>query len=272
LSLFLCHIIKVHRVSTTSLLKVCKSLGGIQHLHPNFKGVYSKLPSFSVSRWPSAIMPPYVAAKSSHVLKTMFKTSWPPQGTNPLCKGSRHCRWDLAASMTSRVGINDNFINNLPLCHWWQQLMLPLWACSHFVIISPFVFISPPLASMAKGDHISVSGISDHYSLLPLSICTILGPVCMPGVTILSPLSSFSSLVNSRCVNIFERPYTWLAIWQPSSLLWSTSPICNCSVFLIHTCFLASVLWAFDSSSVLAFLDELYRKLLTCCFWVLQQY
>ena len=113
--------------------------------------------------------------------------------------------------------------------------------------------------------------ITAHWYLLPLSICTILGLVSMPGVTIFSPLSSFSSLMNSRCVKVFERPYTWLAIWQPSSLLWSTSPICNYSVFLIHTCFLASVLWAFVPSSVLAFLDELYENLLMGCFCVLQQ-
>ena len=71
---------------------------------------------------------------------------------------------------------------------------------------APFVFISPPLASMAKGVHLPVSEISDHCWLFPLSICTILGPVCMPGVIILSPLSSFSSLMNSRCVKVFERP------------------------------------------------------------------
>ena len=99
--------------------------------------------------------------------------------------------------------------------------------------------------------------------LLPLSICTILGPVCIPRVTILSPLSSFSSLMNSRCAKVFERPYTWLALWKPSSLLWSASPNCNCSVFNIHTCFLASILWAFvPSLSLLVFLAELYVSLL----------
>ena len=117
-----------------------------------------------------------------------------------------------------------------------------------------------------------ISWDSCKLLLLPLSACHDPWTYLNAWRTILSPLSSFSSLMNSRCAKVFERPYTWLAIWQPSSLLWSTSPICNCSVFLIHTCFLASVLWAFDSSSVLAFLDELYRKLLTCCFWVLQQY
>ena len=85
---------------------------------------------------------------------------------------------------------------------------------------SPFVFISPPLASMEKGVHIPMSEIFDHCWLLPLSICTILGPFCIPGVTIISPLSSSSSLMNSKCDKVFERPYTWLSIWNSSSLLW----------------------------------------------------
>ena len=148
--------------------------------------------------------------------------------------------------------------------------MLPLWECSPFLFISPSVFISPPV-SMEKGVHIHVSKIIDHFSLLPLSICTIIGHVCIPGVTILSPLSSFSSLMNSRCVKVFERPYTWLAVWQASSLLWSNSLICNFSVFFIHTWFLEYVLSAFVPSSVLAFLDELYRKLLKGYFYEIQQ-
>ena len=61
--------------------------------------------------------------------------------------------------------------------------------------------------------------ITADWYLLPLSICTILGPICIPGVTILCPLSSSSSLMNSRCAKVYERPYTWLGIWQPSSLL-----------------------------------------------------
>ena len=152
-----------------------------------------------------------------------------------------------------------------PCWHQWQFHQqyppLSLMTTTHAPPMSmlPFDFISPPLESMEKGVHIPVSEISDHCWLLPMSKCTILGPVSMPGVTILSPLSSFSSLMNSRCTKVFERPYTWLAIWQPSSLLWSASPICNCSVFLIHTCFLTSVLWAFVPSFVLAFLDELSR-------------
>ena len=56
---------------------------------------------------------------------------------------------------------------------------------------------------MAKGVHISAFEITDHCSLLPLSMCPILGTVCIPGVTILSPLSSSSSLVNSRCAKVF---------------------------------------------------------------------
>ena len=129
---------------------------------------------------------------------------------------------------------------------------------------APLLFASLPLSSSLPlwhqwqrvSTYLCLESLNTaHWYLLPLSICMILGPVYMPRVTILSPLSSFSSLMNSRCVKVFERPYTWLAVWQPSSLLWSTSPICNCSVFLIHTCFLAYVLWSF----VLAFLDDLSR-------------
>ena len=109
-----------------------------------------------------------VASRSSLVgtgaLSTRYKVL---QGTNPLCKGSKTQQggtwwhqWHPVGALQVHVGINDNFINNLPFCHWWQQLMLPLWACS------PFVFISPPLASMAKGVHIPVSEISDHCSLV----------------------------------------------------------------------------------------------------------
>ena len=36
------------------------------------------------------------------------------QDTNPLCKGSRHCRWDLVASMTSRGAPAS------PCWHQWQ--------------------------------------------------------------------------------------------------------------------------------------------------------
>ena len=162
----------------------------------------------------------------------------------------------MLASMTISSTISPFVIDDNNSCSPYEH-------APPFFYISPFVFISPPLASMEKGVHILVSEISDHCWLLPLSICTVLGPVCMPGVTILSPLSSFSSLMNSRCAKIFERPYTWLAVWQPSSLLWSASPFCNCSVFLIHTCFLASVLWAsVPSLSLLVFLAELYVSLL----------
>ena len=35
-------------------------------------------------------------------------------------------QWHPMGPLQVHVGINDNFINNLPLCHWWQQLMLPL--------------------------------------------------------------------------------------------------------------------------------------------------
>ena len=64
---------------------------------------------------------------------------------------SRYIKTSHVGPLQVHVGINDNFITNIPLCHWWQQLMLPLWACSPFVCISPFVFISPPLVSMEKG-------------------------------------------------------------------------------------------------------------------------
>ena len=81
-------------------------------------------------------------------------------------------QWNLVGPLQVHVGINENFISNIPLCHWWQQLMRPLWARSPFVCISAFVFISPPLASMEKGVHIPESEISDH--------CWLLTDICSP--------------------------------------------------------------------------------------------
>lgn len=60
-------------------------------------------------------------------------STWPH---NCCCHQVQALSW--LASMTI-------YSNNLPFCHWWQQLMLPLRACSH-------LNLSPPLASMAKGD------------------------------------------------------------------------------------------------------------------------
>ena len=84
--------------------------------------------------------------------------------------------------------------NNLPLCHWWQQLMLPLRACSH-------LNLSPPLASMAKGDINCIS--SQHIcKQLPLSSCILIiwfyGPVYTNWAT--CSLSSLGSSMDPKCL------------------------------------------------------------------------
>ena len=84
--------------------------------------------------------------------------------------------------------------NNLPLCHWWQQLMLPLRACSH-------LNLSPPLASMAKGD---INCISSQCicKQLPLSTCILIiwfcGPVQTNSATY--SLSPLGSSMDPRCL------------------------------------------------------------------------
>ena len=70
----------------------------------------------------------------------------------------------MLASMTISPTISPFVIDDNNSCSPYEHAPL-------FVCISPFVFISPPLASMAKGVHIPVPGISEHCWLLPLSIC-----------------------------------------------------------------------------------------------------
>ena len=41
-------------------------------------------------------------------------------------------QWPLQVPCWHQWQFNHNSINNLPLCHWWQQLMLPLRSCSPF--------------------------------------------------------------------------------------------------------------------------------------------
>ena len=93
-----------------------------------------------------------VASRSSLVGTWTLSTGYKElQGTNPLCKGSKALQggtwwlqWHPVRPLQVHVGINDNFINNLPLCHWWQQLMLPLWACSPFCLhLSLCLHLSP---------------------------------------------------------------------------------------------------------------------------------
>ena len=170
--------------------------------------------------------------------------------------GDRH----LAGASTMVTSMTSN-----PCWHQWQfhqqSPPLSLMTTTH----APPMSMLPFCLHLSLCFHFSPFGINgkgcphtcvwDLWSLLTAPPINMHNPrTCL---YVWTPLSSFSSLMNSRCSKVFERPYTWLAIWQPSSLLWSTSLFCSCSVFLIHTCFLASVLWAFDPSSVLAFLDEL---------------
>ena len=120
----------------------------------------------------------------------LYKGSKGLQGANPLCKGSRHYSWDLVASMTSYGATTS------PCWHQWQfhqqYPLLSLMTTTHVPPVSMLSFCLhvslcchlSPLESMAKGDHISSYETTDHWSLLPLSTCTILGPVCIPGVTI----------------------------------------------------------------------------------------
>ena len=60
---------------------------------------------------------------------------WPLQGSQ---YRPRYCSYWRVLSSSYYQGCHQlQSINNLPLCHWWQQLMLPLRACSH-LNLSPF--------------------------------------------------------------------------------------------------------------------------------------
>ena len=153
--------------------------------------------------------------KISRVFSIIPRTPWPQQGlqghqiTN--C-GSKDIPWghckSMLASMTISSTISPFVIDDNNSCSPYEHA--PLFSASLLLSSSvPLwhqwqrVFTYLSLKSLITAD----------WNLLPLSICMILGFVCMPGVTILSPLSSFSSLMNSRCAKVFERPYTWLAVW-----------------------------------------------------------
>lgn len=79
----------------------------------------------------------------------------------------------------------------------------------------------------------------------------------------------------------FERHHNGLAIWQPSPLQWSTSPMCHCSVFFIHIweCPCSSTLVLCDlilsalflSHGSLGFLAELSNTFLMGCLFDFQQ-
>ena len=88
---------------------------------------------------------------------------WPLQGSHIIIiryKASNICCWHQGQYTIWYWHQWQSTVNNLPLCHWWQQLMLPLRACSH-------LNLSPPLASMEKGDLNCIS--SRHlYKQLPL--------------------------------------------------------------------------------------------------------
>ena len=55
---------------------------------------------------------------------------------------------DTKTHRHTSIGINDNLVNNLPLCHWWQLQSSPLERAS-FVHKSP-PFSSLPLPSLFK--------------------------------------------------------------------------------------------------------------------------
>ena len=78
-------------------------------------------------------------------------------------------QWQLNGHCKSLVGINDNLINNLPLYHWWRHPCNN--SCSDKIMLPLSSSFSPPLASMAKGTHMSMLL---HMSSLPsvhLSTC-----------------------------------------------------------------------------------------------------
>ena len=129
------------------------------------------------------------------------------QGTarcKPLCKGSRHFK----ALQVGLGGINDIS---------WGHYKSMLASMTISSVIFPFVIddnksCSPcehaPLLSSSlplwhQWKRVSTylylkSLITAHWYFLPLSTCTILGPVCMPGVTILSPFSFVPFYMNKK--------------------------------------------------------------------------
>ena len=100
-------------------------------------------------------------------------------------------QWQLNGHCKSLVGINDNLLNNLPLCHWWQHSCN--YSCSIKIILPFSLSFSPPLVSMTKGIHMSVfmwvHCLLLHlptYCLLPLSSCCACSP-CHDALSTLSP-------------------------------------------------------------------------------------
>ena len=101
----------------------------------------------------------WTKSKRSPLTLTTAKPSRAPQGA-PRCTCWH--QWPC------NVGINDNLINNIPLCHWWKHYNSS-W--EHIPLIHKF---SPPLASMEKGtsfDHTAPPVI--NFSSFPtfLHVC-----------------------------------------------------------------------------------------------------
>ena len=129
-------------------------------------------------------------------------------------------QWQLNGICRSLVGINDNSINNLSLCHWWQH------SCNYSCSVKIIKIILPLssnfsllLASMAKGTHMSVfmwvHCLLLHlptYCLLPLSSCCACFP-CHDALSALSPcLSLMAKGIPPNVFHILFMIFMWTSI------------------------------------------------------------
>ena len=98
-------------------------------------------------------------------------------------------QWQLNGHYKSRVGINDNLLNNLPLCHWWKH------SCNN----SYFVKIILPLSS----------SFSPFYSSLPFWHQWQRVPICQS--------SCDFTVFYSICYILFAPPVIMLCLLPLSS-------------------------------------------------------
>ena len=88
---------------------------------------------------------------------TWSVTTWWPLMV--LCWYQWQFQWQLDDPWWSSIGINDNWINNLPFCHWWQHSFNNL--CTPFHHAS----LVPPFGINGKGYLISTASFIFNFLL-----------------------------------------------------------------------------------------------------------
>ena len=172
-------------------------------------------------------------------------------------------QWQLNGHRKSLVGINDNLLNNLPLCHWWQQSCN--YSCSVKIILPLSSSFSPPLASMEKGTYMLVL-MWVHclllnlptYCLLPQSSCCACAPYHHALSALSPPLSLRAKGIPPDVFHILFMIFMWTSIMFSIHFLkylhqlshyhdWLSSPF-STSFFIIpqlNSSFLICLFYAF---------------------------